>query len=111
MLMVFNPDCEHCQHQTEQLIKQIDKFRKAEIILATMMPYDSMMKFKEKYQLEEFENIIVGQDKYFFLPSFYNINNLPFLAFYDKKGKLISVFEGTMPIEKAAEEIYKPAKE
>jgi thioredoxin-related protein len=110
MLMVFSPMCEHCKKETEELIKNIDQFSKSEIVMATMMPYDSMMSFREKYNLALYENIIVGQDTQFFLPSFYMISNLPFLAFYDKKGKLISFFEGSMPIEKAAAELQKHAK-
>lgn len=110
MLMVFSPMCEHCQKETEEMIKNIDKFSKSIIVMATMMPYDSMMSFREKFKLAGYDNIIVGQDTQFFLPVYYMISNLPFLAFYDKKGKLISVFEGSMPIEKAAEELRKPAK-
>ena len=109
MLIIFSPMCEHCRQETEELIQHIDLFRKSTIVMATMMPYDSMMSFREKYKLGEFENIIVGQDMQYFLPSFYRITNMPFLAFYDKKGKLISSFEGSLPIVKAAEELQKPA--
>lgn len=110
MLMIFSPMCEHCQHETEEMIKNIDKFKKSVIVMATMMPYDSMMSFREKYKLSEYENIIIGQDIQYFLPSFFMITNLPFMAFYNKKGKLISVFEGSMPIEKAVAELQKHAK-
>jgi len=110
MLMVFSPMCEHCQKETEEMIKNIEKFSKSIIVMATMMPYDSMMSFRDKYHLAGLANIIVGQDTRFFLPAFYMITNLPFLAFYDKKGKLISYFEGSMPIEKAAGELKKIAK-
>lgn len=110
MLMVFSPMCEHCQKETEEIIKNIDKFSKSVIVMATMMPYDSMMSFRDKYKLPQYENIIVGQDTHFFLPTFFMITNLPFLAFYDKKGKLISVFEGSMPIEKATAELQKHEK-
>jgi thioredoxin-related protein len=110
MLVIFSPMCEHCQHETEEMIKNIDKFKKAEIVMATMMPFDSMMTFREKYKLADYDNIIVGQDTQYFLPTFFMISNLPFLAFYDKNGKLISVFEGTMHIDKAAEELQKSGK-
>ena len=110
MLMIFSPMCEHCKQETEEMIKNIDKFKNSVIVMATMMPYDSMMSFRVKYKLADYENIIVGQDTQFFLPVYYMISNLPFLAFYDKKGKLISVFEGSMSIEKAAEELHKHAK-
>jgi hypothetical protein len=77
--------------------------------MATMMPFDSMMSFRERNNLAQYDNIIVGQDIHFFLPTFFMINNLPYLAFYDKKGKLISFFEGTMEIGKAALELKKHA--
>lgn len=105
--MVFSPMCEHCQHETEELVKNIDKFKNVTIIMATMMPFDSMMHFRTRYGLEQYENIIMGQDTQFFLPPFYDIHNLPFLAFYDKKGKFISVFEGNMPMDKVLGELSK----
>ncbi len=105
MLMVFSPDCQHCQDETEDLVKHMEKFQKVTIIMATMRPYKDMMAFREKYGLANYNNIIMGQDVQFFLAPFYSIENLPFLAFYDKKGKLISVFAGSMPIEKVLAEL------
>ena len=98
MLMLFNPQCDHCQHETEELTKHIDLFKKIQIVMATTMPYDSMMAFHKKYKLADYDNIIVGQDVNHLLPTFYNIAHLPFLAFYNKNKELISVFEGALPI-------------
>ncbi len=103
MLMIFNPQCDHCQHETEDLIKHINEFRNIQIIMATVMPFDSMMYFRKKYKLAQYSNIVVGQDIHFFLPSFYMISNLPYLAFYNKKKELISVFEGSMPMSRVVE--------
>jgi thioredoxin-related protein len=107
MLMLFNPGCSHCQHETEEIIKNIDRFKGKQIVMATMMPFDSMMTFREKYKLAQFNNIIVAQDTHFFLPPYFMVNSLPFLAFYNKKKELISVFEGSMPIEKVIAELKK----
>lgn len=107
MLMVFNPQCEHCQHETEQLIKHIHEFKNVQIIMATMMPFDSMMSFRKKYSLAEYNNIVVGRDEHYFLPGFFMINTLPYLAFYNKKKELISVFEGSMPMERVLKELDK----
>lgn len=109
MLMVFNPECEHCQHETEEMIKHIDWFDGCTIVMSTSQPRDSMIKFIDKYKLADHPNIIVGRDEQFFLYSYYAIRSLPFLAFYDKNKKLISVSRGTLPIEKVAEELKKPA--
>jgi len=100
MLMVFSPSCEHCQHETEELINNIDKFKDIQIVMTTSMPFDSMLAYREKYRLDRFKNIIVAQDTDYFLFTFYQVHNLPFLAFYDKKKELISVFEGGLPMDK-----------
>ncbi len=103
MLMVFNPQCEHCQHETEELIKHIDEFKDIQIVMSTSMLFDSMLSFRERYKLAEHKNIVVAQDVNWFLPSFYTLNTLPFLAFYDKKKQLISVFQGSMPMKNILE--------
>jgi thioredoxin-related protein len=107
LVMLFNPDCDHCQHETEEIIKHIDQFKHVQIIMATMMPFDAMKSFYQKYELSKYKNIVVGQDQHFFLIPYYSVSNLPFLAFYNKKGNLISVFEGSMPIEKVWAEFEK----
>jgi thioredoxin-related protein len=107
LIMLFNPECDHCQHETEEIINHIDQFKNVQIVMATMMPFDAMKSFYQKYELSKYKNIVVGQDQNFFLIPFYSVSNLPFLAFYDKEGNLISVFEGSLPIEKILAEFGK----
>lgn len=107
MLMLFSPTCEHCQHETAELVEKIDKFKNIQIVMVTSMPFDSMMAFREKYQLAKYENIVVGQDTHYFLFSFFLNHHLPFLAFYNRKKELISVFEGGLPMEKVLKEFEK----
>src|SRR5687768_10747028 len=107
LLMLFSPDCEHCKHETEEIIKNIDALKKVQIVMSTTLPFDKMLDYYKKYDLKRFDNIIVGKDVSYFLPVFYNIHNLPFLAFYNKKKELISVFSGALPIDKVIEELGK----
>jgi thiol-disulfide isomerase/thioredoxin len=99
LIIVFNPDCEHCKHETEEIIKNIDSLKNIQIIMATMMPFDLMKSFYEKYELQRFQNITVGKDVQYTLPSFYQMHFMPYLAMYDKKGNLLDTFEGAMKIE------------
>lgn len=107
MLMMFNPQCEHCQHETEELTKNIDKFKDILVVMTTSMPFDSMLRFREKFHLAQYKNIIVSQDENYFLFSYYLAHNLPFLAFYNKKKELISVFEGGLPMDRVLKEFEK----
>ena len=100
MMMVFNPDCEHCQHETTEITMNIEKFKGIQIVMSSMVTISEISAFIEKYQLSKYDNITVGKDVGYFLPAYYQFHNLPFLAFYDKKHKLISEFSGSLPIEK-----------
>ena len=102
-VILFNPDCDHCQKGTEELIAHIDEFKKIQIVMTTILPFVKMNEFYKNYKLDRFENIIVGRDQFFLLPTFYRIKNMPYLAFYDKKGDLIDTFEGALPIQKVLE--------
>ena len=105
--MLFSPDCDHCKHETEEIIKNIDAFKKFQIILTSTFPLTKLLVFYNKYDLKRFDNIIVGKDVNFLLPVFYDIHNFPFLAFYNKKKELISVSAGPLPINKIIAELEK----
>ena len=107
MFMLFNPDCEHCNKETEEILENISRFKNIQIIMATSMPFNLMKEFHDKFNLSQYSNIIVGNDVNYFLPPFYKIGNLPFLAFYNKKHELISVFEGALSVTKILAEFDK----
>jgi thiol-disulfide isomerase/thioredoxin len=95
LVMFFSPDCDHCKHQTENLLADMDKFKDIEIVMATYQPFEEMKDFNTHYHLADHPNIKIGRDEKFFLVPFYQVHNLPYLALYDKKGNLIKTFEGT----------------
>ena len=99
LIILFNPDCDHCKHEIEEIIKDMDKLKDIQIVLATMMPFDLMKSFYEKYGLDKFNNLTVGRDFQYLLPTYYQIRFMPYLAMYDKKGNLLTTFEGTMKID------------
>jgi cytochrome oxidase Cu insertion factor (SCO1/SenC/PrrC family) len=98
IIMFFSPDCEHCKHQTEALLDSLDQLGNVQIVMATYQPFGEMKEFNTHYRLFEHPNFKVGRDEKFFLAPFYRIHNFPYLALYDKKGKLITTFEGTHSI-------------
>jgi thiol-disulfide isomerase/thioredoxin len=105
-LMMFNPNCSHCQHETEEMVSNMDDFKDIQIVMVTSMPLDSMRAFTKKYQLQGYKNVVVGQDTHYFLFDYFQNKNLPFNAFYDKKKQLITVFQGGATIN-AIKEIFK----
>ena len=98
--ILFSPDCEHCQKETEEIIAHIDSFKNIQIVMATFMPFDKMKEFYNNYNLDRFSNIVVGYDMQHILATYYRISYTPFLAFYDKKGNLIEGVQGGLPLSK-----------
>lgn len=100
LIMIFSPECSHCQHTAEELVQNKDKWKDIQIVMSTMHPLWQMNQFVDTYKLSGYPNLVVGRDVSYILPSFYGVHSLPYLAFYNKKGNLITGFEGSMPLDK-----------
>lgn len=100
MIVIFSPECDHCKYETEAMIKNMDKLKNIQIIMASMMPLHKINDFAKSYGLEKYKNITIGRDYAYILPVYYDIKSLPYHAFYTKDKKLISGFEGAMSVDK-----------
>lgn len=109
LLMLFSPECSHCQHAAADIVQHKEELKGITIVMATMHTISQMNGFAETYGLKALPNVILGKDIYYTLPSFYGIRNLPFMAFYNKKGSLIDAEEGSLPMEKVIE-LFKQSK-
>lgn len=99
MIMYFSPDCDHCIHQMEEMVKEKKKLAGLQIVMVTHQPMESLVWFIKKYDLPSYGNIRAGQDYRFNLPGFYAIKQLPYFALYDKDWKLIRTYESNTPVD------------
>lgn len=104
MMLYFNPECDHCQMQIEEIVNHIDRFKNIHIVMATSQHFNKMKIFIERYRLADHKNIVMGFDPGFFLMHFYQVRSMPFLAFYNKWKELISAFDGGLPVDKILKE-------
>ncbi|MEO7045946.1 MAG: hypothetical protein ABI091_11615 [Ferruginibacter sp.] len=99
LIMIFSPDCGHCQNETKLLIKNISHFTKTQILMVTWLPFSDMMAFYKSYKIADYPEITMGWDnKYFFLP-YFHVQMYPGLVVYDKKGKYVKSFSGDIQME------------
>ena len=103
LVVLFSPDCEHCQHEAEMLYAGREMLEKIQIVMVTTYPIYRMKEFAENYGLSNMKNVVVAKDPSYLLIPFYDVRSFPFMAFYDKKGKLIDTFQGTANVEKVLE--------
>jgi thioredoxin-related protein len=102
MIMIFNPDCEHCQHETRELIAHMDLFKKVQIIMTSPLEYYYIKKFYDDYKIADYPNIIMGRDPGYYFGTFFHIRYFPAIFLYDKKGNFVGQFDGSVPVEKIA---------
>lgn len=57
VLVYFNPDCEYCQAEMDELSKINEKYQDINWIMFTDKPLIEIKKFAEKYKLDKAENI------------------------------------------------------
>ena len=94
IIIVFSPDCGHCQVLIDGIFKKINSFKKASIILATFVQPKDIIAFEKKYQTAKYANITVGTDvPVFFLQKFFHLTSTPFTVLYDKNGKMIASYK------------------
>jgi thiol-disulfide isomerase/thioredoxin len=103
VFMIFSPDCEHCQRETDTLLANIGKFRNTQILMITYLPYDEMIGFYKKYKIADYPQITMARDTKFFFPVFFKVRNLPSIFVYDRKGDFKKKFEGSVKIDSISE--------
>ncbi|MEO6639120.1 MAG: redoxin domain-containing protein [Ginsengibacter sp.] len=99
LFMVFSPDCEHCQLETEEMLANIHKFKNIQIVMITYLPYEEMIAFYKKYNIALYPQITMARDTKFFFPVYFKVRNLPSIFLYDKKGNFTKAFEGSVKID------------
>ena len=91
-IIIFSPDCSHCQDEAAELTKNADKFKSVFFIWNSYKEMADIKDFATKYGLDKQANVVVGRDPEFSIPVFFRPRMTPFVAFY-ANGQLLKVYE------------------
>ena len=91
-IIIFSPDCSHCQDEAAELTKNADKFKSVFFIWNSYKEMADIKAFAIKYGLDKQSNVIVGRDPEFAIPVFFRPRMTPFVALY-ANGQLLKVYE------------------
>ena len=105
LFFLFSPECNHCQHETEEIIKNIKKFKDAQIVMITYFPWEEMMSFYNHYKIANYPQITMARDNNYYFPTFFNMKTFPSTYLYDKKGDFKKSFEGAVNIQDIINEL------
>ncbi|MBK7434483.1 MAG: hypothetical protein IPI66_11685 [Chitinophagaceae bacterium] len=94
ILMMFNPDCDHCQKQLDSLLVIPEVVRKTQLVMISMVPLKYNREFYQKNHLEKYPFIYLGQDYEGLCLRFFKPHTVPVLAFYDRKRQFVNIHQG-----------------
>jgi thioredoxin-related protein len=98
ILMYFSPECDHCKDLTREIVKQAKSIGTKQLVMVTYFPLAEVKKFANDLSLQNYPNIKVGTEGMkLIVQKHYNIRNFPFLALYNKSGKLVKMFREQAP--------------
>ena len=91
-IIIFSPDCSHCQEEAADLTKNADKFKSVFFIWNSYKEMADIKAIAINYGLDKQSNVIVGRDPEFAIPVFFRPRMTPFVALY-ANGQLLKVYE------------------
>lgn len=99
IIIYFDPDCDHCEKTTKELLAKMNEFKKASIAMVTYLPVDKVLEFEKKYALKKYANIYVGTEgSTSFLRNYYRLTSMPYLTLYTKDGDFVKEYRTYGPL-------------
>lgn len=99
IIILFFPDCDHCQRESKAIQEKIDAFKDYTLYFLSTTPVEEIQEFANEYKLNSIANVKFGQiapDKVFI-----NFGSIPTpsLYIYSAERRLKKQFNGETPVE------------
>ncbi|MBX7125425.1 MAG: redoxin domain-containing protein [Cyclobacteriaceae bacterium] len=98
IVVVFSPDCDHCQREATQIHEHLREFRNYEVYFGSSYDLPVISEFQSRYELNQ-PNFHFGRIDPQYIVSSYGYIDLPSLYIYNEDKRLIKAFVGETPIE------------
>ncbi len=104
IIIIFSPDCDHCNVLAKALVTQQKKFKDIQIVMGSFFKgLKEIKSFYERNELSKLKHLVIGKDHSFFLAGYYKARKFPFAALYNKDQQLIATYELNIDITQMAE--------
>lgn len=99
VLVFFSTDCEYCQEETVDLIKNIDAVKKMQFYYIGIDSIHKIRDFSEYYGLNKYSNIVVGKDYTLSFPGLSGLHTIPSSIVYDEQKRLKVIIKGDFKVK------------
>lgn len=99
-LMLFSPDCKHCNDLTDRLINGMDSLSDIRFYIMSMTEnMTAIRKFAKDHHLEKYKNIeLVGCDYEFFFITHFGAMRVPTVAIFNSDKQFVELFESEITV-------------
>jgi peroxiredoxin len=98
ILILFQPDCDHCQQEAQQMHANLKAFREYKLYFISSSPMGEITKFAADYKLSGVDNVIFGWTTTENIINTFGPIQAPSVYIYSKEGKLVQEFNGQVDI-------------
>ena len=98
VIVLFQPDCDHCQREAVDFQKNINAFESCAIYFITAAPMDEIKEFSTKYNLNGHPNVHFGFTPAPNILNTYGPISAPSIYIYSDEHKLVKQFNGEIPV-------------
>ena len=93
VIIYFSPECGHCQITADEFSKKMKDMKNIFFVWVSYYPLPEIKEFAKKFNLQQFNNIIIGRDPNYAIPSYFRVKFTPFMAVYNKEHHLIQTYQ------------------
>ncbi len=98
IMMFFNPDCDHCQRETKELLAYKEELKDIQIVMVSSLSFTSIKDFYKEYNIASMPGVSMGQDINYALRLKFRPTNFPGIYVYDANRKLVKVYAGNVAV-------------
>ncbi|WP_080057766.1 peroxiredoxin family protein [Spirosoma aerolatum] len=102
VFIYFDPDCEHCQREADELHKRATLLNNAQIILLSSASLPALRTFAQIHQLTKLSNVQVAHIDRKAAYETFGFTSIPDILIYHTDGSLAKHFRGETSIEAIA---------
>lgn len=97
IIIMFQPDCDHCQREAKQIGENINAFKDYQLYFVSSATREELQKFASEYILDKFSNVHFGSTSVNDVINTYGQIETPSIYIYDDR-KLVQKFNGEVEI-------------
>lgn len=99
ILVLFQPDCDHCQREATAIQDNLERFNEYEVYFISSASLNDLHQFSVTYKLDDPPNVHFGTTDVVNIVEKFGSIPTPSLYVYSEDGDLTSKFEGETSIE------------